>query len=128
MCDNTTTTCHNMVTTCYNTVTTCYDTYNVVSVAKRSPNRFGLCSLYGETAQASGPRKTDRMPVSHSLSSLSQDGLFRFFLHPTIKYVGHVIHVRNQPRLRAVDGGQSQVRFKRGHVRVANATGSGHPT
>src|SRR6516225_9229841 len=45
----------------------------------------------------------------------------------TVKHVADVIHVRNQARLRAMDCGQSQSCFKRGHLCLARATGSGYP-
>ncbi len=44
-----------------------------------------------------------------------------------VQYVGYVIHVRNESRLRAVDCGQSQTCFKRGDLGIADATGSDDP-
>src|ERR1019366_6731174 len=44
-----------------------------------------------------------------------------------VQYVCYVIQVRNEARLRAVNGGQSQTRFKPGYLGIAYAAGSDDP-
>ena len=83
------------------------------------PGKIGLDSTGIRFAEK------DRMPVS---GVLDQDGLFHFFLHPAIKHVGDVVHVREQTDLRAVNGRQSQVRLKRRQFSVVRPSRSNHPT